>query len=49
MTPPRWQVVYPPTWRDKAVIYPLSAVLWVVVFFLFFWLFVEAMGPRRGA
>lgn len=45
----QWQVTYPPTWRDKAVIYPLSAVLWVVVFFLFFWLFVEAMGPRRGA
>ena len=49
MTPPRWQQTYPNTWRDKAVIYPLSVVLWVVVFFLFFWLFVEAMGPRRGA
>lgn len=45
MTPPRWQVVHPPTWRDKAVIYPLSVVFLIIVVAVIF-----TFEPfRRGA
>ncbi|MGO4337840.1 hypothetical protein AB4037_23265 [Labrys sp. KB_33_2] len=45
----QWQVTYPNTWRDKAVIYPLSVVACLFIAVLLVLAFIEAMGPRRGA
>lgn len=46
--PPRWQQTYPNTWRDNAVIYPLSVVAWLAIAVMLVLAFWEAERPRRG-